>query len=85
MNWINVDDKLPELGSPVLVYYEGIYRYPIDCKFDVAIFKGQYSHSVYDKDIGEVKEAYKWPLFETVDTNTTRNYTHWMPLPEPPK
>jgi hypothetical protein len=83
--WISVDDELPEIGTPVLCYDNSICRYPFDCPFDVAIFKGQYSHSVYDEDVGKVVEAYKWPLFENIESKFTRNYTHWTPLPKPPK
>lgn len=82
--WIDVDDRLPELGQPVLVYSPSQYLYPIECYHNVAIFKGQYEHNVYDEKIGKIRSAYKWPLFEMLETNFTRIISHWMPLPPKP-
>lgn len=86
MDWIKVEDKLPELNQPVLCYSPHLNRYPVQCPYDVCIFKGEYTHSAWDADERKhvLQEAYKWPLFERVDTNNTRTYEYWCPI-EPPK
>jgi hypothetical protein len=87
MKWISVEDRLPEIGTPVLCYDEHIYRHPIECNFDVCIYYGEYTHLAYDEKERKsvLQEGYRWPLFDRVDNRITRNYSHWMPLPEPPK
>lgn len=84
--WISVDDRLPDINQAVLTYDDCLYRYPFECFVDVCVFRGEYSHNVWnDKEMKMMlSEADRWVLFQNIETGNTRNYTHWMPLPEPP-
>lgn len=71
--WINVKDKIPEIGQRVLVYQEG------------GVFGGNEIDITWrDQDIyptdPELHNRIVW------DGQGIRNYIYWwMPLPEPPK
>lgn len=69
-NWINVDDKIPEIDQYVLT----------DC-WSIAIFKGVLNNHPNFKDgTLDWERDYYDPFGDLIG-----NVTHWMPLPEPPK
>ena len=71
MEWISVDDRLPELeDNSVLAYFShgGIDMVHIQSYFsDITAGLDSKGNQLYTK----------WYL--------SQNVTHWMPLPEPPK
>ena len=75
MNWINVKDKLPEIGQRVLSYNED--EGMKETKY-TTFQPGSFGH----------KQGYTNCWFEWVAHNNIcwkHNATHWAELPEPPK
>ena len=73
MEWISVNDRLPEFKDKTDV---GVY---ITCDKDGFVYG---SSQFFDKENGIEKGFFtmvngRWKRFE--------NITHWMPLPDPPK
>lgn len=100
MNWISVNEKLPETGEQVLctkvwpgkkVRHQWVGFYTIGKDIEVS------SDDTFDIDIEDDKDtgtAYlkagwyeeeETPHSEYDYTYLHRDPTHWMPLPEPPK
>ena len=69
LQWISVEDRLPEDEAPVLAYY-GFFR---DNDVLGVCFFGTLTFFVFDKN----------PHWQHESTGLF--VTHWMPLPEPPK
>jgi len=69
MNWIKIEDQLPEDGARVITYFEfsGV---------EIAIYKNLE---------GTEDEMFGSNLFYNKSGWLTDDVTHWMPLPEPPK
>lgn len=72
--WISVKERLPEIGS---------YGYSEDVLLLSQVGRMEVSH------IEKVKRMVKWrgiePVIETENGTPIEDFTHWMPLPEPPK
>ena len=75
MEWISVKDRLPEYDVPVLVISK---TYPNEVTTAVLRYEDGWHWEQYagygflsDKDCYEFDDDYQ--------------YTHWMPLPTPPK
>lgn len=70
MNWISVEDKIPEIGEKILVVLRYHFGEEEDKKYNYWISVGEY---YYDN---------QWliPLNKTYD-----KILYWMPLPELPK
>jgi hypothetical protein len=64
MEWISVNDRLPEKNMRCMIYG----RYTKDCPMDV--MEGMY---------------FKKQMRFMSNMIYSKNVTHWMPLPEPPK
>ena len=71
--WIDVNERLPELYERVIIAMKLKYEYETEWEYetDVAIHKGDY--------------AADWETFNDWDEGQEIIVTHWMPLPEPPK
>ena len=69
MDWIKIEDQLPEDGSRVITYFEHT---------GVEI-------SMYKNLKGTEDEMFGHNLFYNKSGWLTDDVTHWMPLPEPPK
>lgn len=68
MEWIKVEDRLPEFDAPILA---------VNIKSSIInILIATLVEVRHGKD-------YKFPRFTNEDCNTCE-VTHWMPLPEPP-
>lgn len=82
-DWISVDDRLPDAGKAVLVFSPLTkHNYPDDVNiaFDFIDEGIWYNHH----------ENYEHLCCVALPDGTTgvpekAPYTHWMPLPEPPK
>jgi len=74
MDWISVDDRLPEIGSHVLSC----------CKRLDGCWEITRTQFLYNEYIS----SHFWNYFSSgcgcCDADM-KNVTHWMPLPEPPK
>jgi len=71
MEWISVEDRLPELEMVVVLYFEHSYL-PISEKYG-------YGEVVERRD-AQNKTTLNW----LVHTYKNHNPSHWMPLPDPP-
>lgn len=95
MEWISVNDKLPEKGQNVLGFdgkcrhiasYIPKHYLEFECDEDDAVGMSDY---VKEKDMAYWKEG--WYSDEEQFGGyydsffVIRKITHWMPLPEPPK
>lgn len=69
MNWISVEDKVPENNQRVLAYCGKTKKY-----FVGSVMSYQFSDGVYWRHEGAKGAMYA----------VTSKVTHWMPLPEPP-
>lgn len=73
MQWISVDDRLPDNNDKVIVCCLSEisdYGYPYD-------YKDACEMGFYEKD--------QWYSDNPDDMDVLDNVTHWMPLPGPPK
>lgn len=73
MEWISVEDRLPEDDTNVLVLFNG----------EIKIGFMTWEHPTYE----ETWESYKYWDESYHDGQGWEHWeiTHWMPLPEPPK
>ena len=78
MEWISVEEKLPERGVCVLAWGD-LWASVGMCFFGTGEEHWHYCH--VDGDCKEVT----WRWHEDGSTVRKTNVTHWMPLPEPPK
>jgi lipopolysaccharide biosynthesis protein len=76
MNWINVKDKLPELGQKVLAYR------------NYGVSFGGYPSGIYIAIFAHINHY----IFIIADNETNHNnyrpmieFSHWMSLPEKPQ
>src|SRR3990167_7905105 len=98
MNWISVDEQMPESGKRVIVCFTNSYnRTWITCADYIAprtVLEGDYMDEQYkgEGDYDEEKDCY-WTNsgfyehnYET-ETNwmLTEKVTHWVPLPQAPE
>ena len=72
--WISVDDRMPEIDTPVLIAYRG-YNPPHSIRADMVAY---YAESGY------------WHWYDGMPIShgeemVIPDVTHWMPLPEPPE
>jgi hypothetical protein len=73
MNWISIKEKLPSIGQPVLLYNANAI---IDA-----------AHQQLDSyQVSALIDNNGYPEWKTsvLAPENVSNYTHWMPLPEPP-
>ena len=90
--WISVDERLPEDGDIVLVYWYNVHCCERD-NFSVMRFrKGRTSEELKQADFfrscdqwGNNKRPYDWSDPHGPLSLFGQDVTHWMPLPEPPK
>lgn len=72
--WISVKERLPEIGK---------HEYSEDVLLLSQVGRMEVSN------IQKVKRVVKWrgiePVIETENGTPIEDFTHWMPLPEPPK
>ena len=75
MNWIDVNDKLPEKGEHVLCIYNDLVAHICD------LFDGKHDGS------GEYSRGFVIRQLVTSDGGrwADEGVTHWMPLPSPPE
>lgn len=71
MEWISVKDRLPELQLSVLLYKESVGGYKW--------FEVGYLNS-YTTSVNRI-----YPEWVVNGKYGESEYSHWMPLPEPPK
>lgn len=76
MEWINVNERLPEDDKEVLIYIKHA-DYPCQALYTDGywVVSRQVRDTAKDGDMSQPSI----PLWATKDI------THWMPLPEPPK
>jgi len=73
MNWVNIDDGLPEAGKRVLIK-------TTTCGMMVASMGG----ATIDGDLGFVfEEGWRWEVIDDI-IFTPEQVTHWMELPSNP-
>lgn len=88
VNWIKVEDKLPENDTHVLVHCKGI-SYPFVCHFTVVRVSWHSSteffncFSAADEHLFICPDHYIDAVIE--DSFHSKDVTHWQPLPELPK
>jgi hypothetical protein len=70
--WISVDERLPELGQKVLVWYDNGYEVAYLQKFEPPKLQYPQFNNV---------EMFEWCFGDFEDFDVT----HWMPLPKPPE
>lgn len=71
MKWISVDDRLPEKKSYCLIFVKKNNSWDL---WDERIVSGYIDE---DGDFSDVIDG--------VTFNSKEDFTHWMPLPNPPK
>ena len=76
MNWISVDDKLPDVGDIVLAhfYYDGEGKW----HYDAVLSAMPHWLVVYDGK----GNWFNWPIMTQYQDIKV---SHWMKLPDPPK
>lgn len=77
IEWINVEDRLPELEQSVLLFDDWL---TVDKENRKDIRIGYLSEIRTSKSINGIINKLEWS-----GTEFAFNITHWMPLPEPPK
>lgn len=71
--WVSVEDGLPELNKPVLVFEEFYIMNELHHVIDRASFTGKYHENGSPQFAEDADEpGYYYP-------------SHWQPLPQPPK
>ena len=80
--WISVEDELPECNTVVLVkvYRERGISWPEADYSCAAKLSRVTRHCGENSPIDN-----RWYVFPSGGTEITRDVTHWMPLPTPPK
>lgn len=99
-NWINVSDRLPELGSKVLAFYKNELN---KNRTITAIYFEKFTEESEEEDDDDVPVEYceandtyyykegwyecidNWDDFAFVKVYDSHIITHWMPLPSPPE
>ena len=75
MEWISIEDKLPEDGKEVLVWGKYYFEVPTQAFIYNGVWKGSLEVTDHmeqcDRDNSRLTSGHR--------------ITHWMPLPEPPK
>ena len=71
MEWIKIEDKKPEIGQEVIIYFE-----------ITGIEIAKYFHPEPDNDFPGIE---KMDCFTSKEGWLCDDVTHWMPLPEPPE
>ena len=71
MDWIKIEDQVPEDGQLVLTYFE--------------VLNNKIEISTYKNLVGTDREIFGHNLFYNKSGFLTDDVTHWMPLPDPPK
>ena len=71
MEWIDIDDELPNEKTVVVV----LEKHSVDAKI--------FNTVLNVPSLAEMSEDKEWFDFNTTDQ--LECVTHWMPLPEPPK
>lgn len=85
--WISVDERLPDVGVPVLVYIPpGPDSHPgeVDIRFDFICPDYEYWHQHsehYEHFLCVAKGGADCPM---TGPSEKAPYSHWMPLPPPP-
>lgn len=77
MEWISIEDKLPENKQTVLA----LISYLHDGKPEQIYHVAEYTYYFHDNQIWQVQVGNsQYDLYGNIE-----GVTHWMPLPEPPK
>lgn len=75
MNWIEINERLPEANTPVLVY---VYSFG-----DIGIARLSYT-GTWHEVINWAVVSGDWGHYDH-DNEITDKITHWMPLPDKPE
>lgn len=92
--WVRVEERLPETGKSILMYWKNeLGNYRISKGFYAAKFSVEddceENHDGYS-EYSEEKDKYYYPEgwvetgWEIETTATVKGVTHWRPLPSPP-
>ena len=73
MEWIDVNDRLPNEEQEILFTHTEIINPFKNAKVQPTVFGGWYRKG----------KVYSW-IGEFDKPKESRSFTHWMPLPEPP-
>lgn len=71
MDWIKIEDQVPEDGQVVITYFEELNN-----KIEISTYKNL---------VGTEDEMFGHNMFYNKSGWLTDDVTHWMPLPDPPK
>jgi len=71
MDWIKIEDQVPEDGQVVLTYFKDLNN-----KIEIATYKNL---------VGTEDEIFGHNMFYNRNGWLTDDVTDWMPLPNPPK
>jgi len=71
MDWIKIEDQVPEDGQVVLTYFKDLNN-----KIEIATYKNL---------VGTEDEIFGHNMFHNRNGWLTDDVTDWMPLPNPPK
>lgn len=90
MEWIKINEKMPEPEKPVLAFdSKNIIRACFIPKFYI---EDEWDNFLGELDYCEEKNAFYWPEgwyewneYEETHWRTLSEITHWMELPEVPK
>lgn len=99
MNWIRVEDKMPEPGVPVLAYVVGDWlasgkrwtrriRAQYAAKGTLELSDSAWEDGDYDEATDRIYAKPGWyedNEYEETHWRVTDPVTHWMPLPDPPE
>jgi hypothetical protein len=74
MEWIDKKDRLPEEEQEILFTHIYLYNPLTDEKIEASVFGGWYRQG----------KCYSWVSVNS-EPRESIGFTHWMPLPNPPK
>lgn len=78
MNWISVNDRLPEKSCRCIIYADGAVEYGY---WDEVSSYNFYDGEIHYSETGGMAFFY----LDSEDLPALLNATHWMPMPKLPK
>lgn len=85
MEWISVNDQLPEEGKVIIIYGRpSIYEYP-DYVCKLGQVEVEAVMTSFDQYAGEEQKCLHFNSLDGEISFYLENITHWMPLPDPPE